>query len=306
LTLHPNAARIALPATNPLCHMTYNFFLAWSWFGHGQLTEMALAYGISQFAILRKLFVLKRLRQFEAVQSAIEEEALGQPGFPPTEKEVKKFLEDQVKRPSTSAEQSLVRLFSELPSWVQEEDIHRGNIPKIGEWMEQDSQVRHYMRSYRTTTSAEAHQKSREYIWDHLYWAWSGMRKGVYHQPKWYDFINDSSLADFDAGVKHLAQALHTIEDSYAPCHTKRASGTGIITDIFYWPDTKDGNKSRGIPSHEDLDDPGNAQSKEFYAMAKNASGVFILCVLRNLDQDQNVYLKDCGDILNTYLNARL
>ena len=29
---------------------------------------------------------------------------------------------------------------------------------------------------------------------------------------------------DFDEGVKHLAKALHTIEDSYSPGHTKRTS----------------------------------------------------------------------------------
>ena len=47
--------------------MTHHLFLAWSWFGHGQLTEMGLAFAISQFMNLRKLFVLKRLRQFEKV-----------------------------------------------------------------------------------------------------------------------------------------------------------------------------------------------------------------------------------------------
>ena len=40
--------------------MTHHLFLAWSWFGHGQLTEMGLAFAISQFMNLRKLFVLKR------------------------------------------------------------------------------------------------------------------------------------------------------------------------------------------------------------------------------------------------------
>jgi len=40
--------------------------------------------------------------------------------------------------------------------------------------------------------------------------------------------------------------------------------------------------------------------------MANNATGAFILCVLSNLDQDQNVYVKDCGDKLNIYLNAQL
>jgi hypothetical protein len=286
--------------------MTHHLFLAWSWFGHGQLTEMGLAFAISQFINLRKLFVMKRLGQFEKVKSAIETAALGRPGFPPTEKEVDKFLEEQEKRAPTDMEQSLVRLFDDLPTWVQEEDIHRGNIPQIGEWLEKDSQVRHYMRSYRNTTPSEANRKSREYIWDHLFWAWSGMRKGVYHQPRWYDFLYDSSLDDFDSGVKHLAKALHTIEDSYAPGHTRRTSGVGIIKDIYYWPDTKNGDKSKGIPSHEELDNPGNAMSKEFYVMARQATGVFILCVLTNLDQDQNVFVKDCGDKLNTYLNAQL
>ena len=60
------------------------------------------------------------------------------------------------------------------------------------------------------------------------------------------------------------------------------------------------------VPSHEELDNPGNAKSKEYYAMAKNATGAFILCVLSNLDQDQNAYIKDCGDRLNIYLNAQL
>lgn len=286
--------------------MTFSLFLAWSWFGHGQLTQIALAYGISQFVALRKIFVLKRLRQFEAVQSAIETDVLGSPGFPPTETEVNKFLEELERHPPSDVEKQLSRLLSALPSWVQEEDIHRGNIPGIGESLEKDSQVRHYMRSYRSTTALEAHQKSRLYIWDHLYWAWSGMRKAVYHQAKWYDFINDSTMDDFDGGVKHLAKALHTIEDSYAPGHTKRTPGVGTITDIYYWPDTEAGDKDKGIPSHAELDNPGNPRSMEYYAMAKTAAGAFILCVLRNLDQDENVYVGDCGNKLNTYLNAQL
>jgi hypothetical protein len=60
--------------------MTHNLFLAWSWFGHGQLTEMGLAFAISQFVNLRKMFVLKRLKKFETVQSAIEADTSGSPG----------------------------------------------------------------------------------------------------------------------------------------------------------------------------------------------------------------------------------
>ncbi len=106
--------------------------------------------------------------------------------------------------------------------------------------------------------------------------------------------------------MKHLAKALHTIKDSYAPGHTRRASGTGTITDIFYWPDTKEGDPRRGIPSHEELDNPANAKSKEFYAPAQEATGAFTSCVLSNLDQHEQVYTKDCGDKMNRYLHAQL
>jgi hypothetical protein len=286
--------------------MIDNLFLAWSWFGHGQLTEAGLAFAISNFVALGKVYVLKRLHEFQAIKSGIETSALGSPGFPPTEKEVNRFLTELEKRSPTPTEESLVRLFDDLPTRVQEEDIHRGNIPVIGEYLEEDSQVRHYMRSYRSTTPLEAHRKSRLYIWNHLYWAWSGMRTGVFHQHKWYDFIYDSSSSDFDSGVEHLASALHTIEDSYAPGHTKRQPDVFTITDIYYWPDTKHGDPSKGIPSHSELDDPGNPYSIKYYAKAREVAGAFILCVLRNLDQDQSVYVADCGTLLNTFFAAQL
>jgi len=59
------------------------------------------------------MFVLTRLKKFEAVQSPIEADCLGRLGFPPTEKEVNKFLEDQEKHAPAGEEQSLVRLSSE-------------------------------------------------------------------------------------------------------------------------------------------------------------------------------------------------
>ena len=73
------------------------------------LTQIALGYGISQFVALGKTFVLQRLRQFEAIQSAIETDTLGSPGFPPTENEVNKFLEELEHQPPTSVERQLVR-----------------------------------------------------------------------------------------------------------------------------------------------------------------------------------------------------
>jgi len=273
--------------------MMHCTLLAWSWFGHGQLTELALASAISQFALLGKNFIYSRLLKIEATDSAIEAAALGSAGFGPSEKEIDEFIEKAQFAPPSDGEKRLARLFSPVPRWVQEEDIHRGNIPKVGEYIEHDSQVRHYMRSYRDTPAQDANRKSVNYIQDHLKQAWSGMHKGV----------NDLDTTAFDGGVKHLASALHTIEDSYSAGHTQRQAGTGMIQDIYYWPDTgtAEGPVSWGQrepwKGHEFYDVQFHS---ELYAKAKVATADFILCVLKNLDQDEGVFLDECSDKIQT------
>src|SRR5262249_2136946 len=87
-----------------------------------------------------------------------------------------------------------------------------------------------------------------------------------------------------------LAKALHTIEDSYAPGHARRQSGTYLVEEIYYWPDVvKPRPGALGQPAwpgHEALDDPSHPMSREFQLQAKRATGDLIAAVLTNLEKD--------------------
>jgi len=281
---------------------------AWSWDGHGQLTCAALAFAIARLVPMGKTYVMKRLNEFAALQTAIETAALGSGGYRPSEEQVTRVLQKVEGQAPNVMQQNLIRLFDNLPSLGQEEDIHIGNIPNIGKLplvgksIEKDSQVRHFMRSTEQTTRREAYMKSREFIWDQLYYCWYDMKEGVYHKHKWYDFIYDSSLSDFDDGVSHMARALHTIEDSFAPGHVQRRSDSGVIEDIHCWNDeNKQADPAKGWPGHKALDNPTTPQSRIFFEMARIASGSLINCILTNLDQTEVTYVRTCGAEFNKH-----
>src|SRR5262249_31073791 len=142
------------------------------------------------------------------------------PGFPMTEKRLKDDLERLEHQPPAKMQKILLGLFDDLPRRVQEQDLHLGNfpgigkVPMIGHYLEKDAQVRHYMRSTEATPSREAERKSKGYIGTHLYSAWERMHAAVSVEKHWNNRFNDWRA--FDQGTQHLAQALHTIEDSYA------------------------------------------------------------------------------------------
>ncbi len=281
-------------------------FFAWSWEGHGQLTCGVLAFAIARLVPMGKTYVMKRLNEFAALRTAIETAALGSAGYRPTENQVTDYLKRVEGQAPNVMQQNLIRLFDGLPTMVQEEDLHIGNIPNIGKVpiigkpIAKDAQIRHFMRSTEETTRREAYMKSREYIWDHLYYAWYNMKKGVFHKPKWYDFINDTSIDDFDAGCSHLAKALHTIEDSYAPGHVQRRLGSGVIDDVHIWDEkNKKKDVAHGWPGHEALDNPTTAESLPFFALGRVAAGSLIYCVLASLDQNEATYVRTCGTEFN-------
>ncbi|HEX6564485.1 MAG TPA: hypothetical protein VF020_09385 [Chthoniobacterales bacterium] len=56
------------------------------------------------------------------------------------------------------------------------------------------------------------------------------------------------------------------------------------------------------MPDHKKQDEPDG----DYYNMARRAAGVFIFCVLSNLDQGESVYVADCGSKLNAYFQAQL
>jgi hypothetical protein len=256
-------------------------FLAWSWTGHGALTGAAVTAAISQFVTLGKSLLEKRFVEIYKVWQ-------GPPG-------------------KTSAQDCLQEMMTVLPGIVQQEDIHPANIPVIGEALNPKSgQVRHFMRSSASVSSLDAYNASKSYIIEHLTGAWSKYREAVYYQDKWYDVLTSSSSI-FWEGHYELGKSLHTIEDSYAPGHVTRKSGSGFIVQVNIWDDeNKNPDPSRDWPGHEALDNPNHEKSREFYAMAKETTASLIVCVLRNLDQDQAAFTKDLKDSVERYFHLGL
>jgi hypothetical protein len=254
--------------------------LAWSWTGHGMLTTAAVSMAISQFVTLGKSFLEKRFVEIYKVWQ-------GGPG-------------------KTSAKDCLQQMMAILPEVVQEEDIHPANIPLIGEVLNPKSgQVRHFMRSSASISSLEAYNASKAYIIEHLTGAWRKYHEAVNYQDKWYDVLTSSSSI-FWEGNYELGKALHTIEDSYAPGHVTRKSGSGFIVQVNIWDDANKNPNPPDWPGHEALDNPNNEKSREFFAMAKDATSTLIVCVLRNLDQDEAASTKDLKDTVEKYFHLGL
>jgi hypothetical protein len=278
----------------------FDCVFAWSWTGHGELTTLGVALAISQFVMVAKSTMLAKLHRFSVVKRNIRD------GYA-DEKLIKDELARLEKHPPSSVEQDLVFLFDMLPSSVQEEDLHLGNIPRIGDHLETDSQVRHYMRSNSTVTPKIAHLKAKNYIGVNLEHAWTFMHEAVQEEEVWYDFIYNRGLRKFNQGIAALAKALHTVEDSYAPGHVKRDPASGIIEDVHIWDDeNKKPNVASGWPGHEALDNPATGQSGPFYRMAKDTVAAVILGLLGNLQNERIESANSMINLLNQKFATRL
>jgi hypothetical protein len=172
---------------------------------------MGVAFAIAQLLIHGSKALLKRFFEIENMRTAKREEVKRLPGSATAdagqvaaEKSLKDRLAQEV--PDSVARTVLVRLFSDLPGRVQKEDIHLGNIPSIGESLERDSQVRHFMRSRADVTPKEAFEASTKYIRDNCIESWRAFRKAVQHEKSWTDFFSDSTVGDFEQGKAMLAR----------------------------------------------------------------------------------------------------
>lgn len=282
----------------------FSALFAWSWTGHGQLTEMGVVFAIAQFLIQGSKAVLKRCFDIENMRTKKREEVKRLPGSATSdagqtaaEKGLKDRLQQDQTVPESVSRTVMIRLFSDLPGRVQFEDIHLGNVPSVGETLERDSQVRHFMRSRAEVTPKEAFDASTKYIRDHCVESWRAFRKAVHHEESRTDFFSDSTVGDFDKGKALLAKALHALEDSYAPGHVKRRAGTGIIESINIW-DEENKKPAGDWPGHEALDDPHTAQSMPFYEMARRTAGDFILLILANLEAEESTFLKALDNLM--------
>jgi hypothetical protein len=291
----------------------FHSLFAWSWDGHGQLTTFAVAMALERLFRMGKQFIIGRLARIAVVEANIQRSVLGSAGFPPIDDAMRKKIEDIDKQPATELQKSLIVLFDDLPSKVQTEDIHAGNASFLGDipifgilWhllAEEDSQVRHFMRSTPKTSRQGAFLKSRKYIWDNLWEAWGSFSQAVRQQ----------SLGDFDDGMSSLAKALHTIEDSYAYGHVQRLgsvienSAAMIIDDVHLWDD--ENKKASGTwMGHKYYDDPaskggvaGGVNPAVLFERAQQAAADFIYCVLGNADQSRASYQQNCTDLMQQY-----
>jgi hypothetical protein len=276
---------------------------AWSWSGHGSLTAIGVAFAILRLITEGKTTILGRLAGLTSEVWRYDDE-----GGPDTtrEAEITKTVSDSVGSMPGDAAQ-VASLFSDLPTRVQVEDIHAGNIPwGVGETLDPlNGQVRHFMRSSPAVTPEQAYLASFAYIKENCVITWTHLKAALNPGTGWGDKIHDfflvpNAVGDANQGKRFLAKALHTVEDSFAPGHVKRILGT-IIEEVHIWDD-ENKNPHGDWPGHEALDNPDHPMSKPFFEVAKRATGDFIYCILANLDQNEFDFRTALDTVMFTYL----
>jgi hypothetical protein len=113
---------------------------------------------------------------------------------------------------------------------------------------------------------------------------------------------------------KHLARALHCLQDSFSPAHTKRdrppvptatnAYTSMVIRDVYNWDKAnKEPNPATGWPGHADYDKPTYAESRTYYLQpAINASAELIACVIGNAQGTKGTCETALDNLLNDVL----
>jgi hypothetical protein len=205
------------------------------------------------------------------------------------------------------------------------QDIDEGNIlGKCGIEVP-GGQVAHFMRDS-GQDPAIAYDKSVKRIWDECYRAWTHFKKGFPPKPpeqhhggllgvfeKVYEYspvglavsagkevVEEVSI---QAGVLHLARALHTYQDAFSPAHTLReGAGPGVIKTIYDWgPENK--GKRPGWDGHFDLDLMDHSDlTKHWGEECRKASAELVYAVLSTLYEDQGVYVGRMRNVLYTNL----
>jgi hypothetical protein len=275
---------------------------AWSWTGHGALTSIGVAFAILKLITLGKSAVLAQLARLNTEVWRYDDE-----GGPDTtrEAEITKIVSDATGSMPGDAAQ-VAALFSDVPTRVQVEDIHYGNIPwGVGEALDSTGQVRHFMRSRPEVTSEQAYLASFAYIKENCITAWTRLKAALNPGTGWGDKVHDfffvpNAVGDANQGKRFLAMTLHTVEDSFAPGHVRRILGN-IIEEVHIWDD-ENKNPHGDWPGHEALDNPDHPMSKPFFEVAKRATGDFICCILSNLDQNEFDFRTELDRVMFAYL----
>ena len=256
--------------------------LAWSWDGHGSLTATAVASAVAYFVRVARPELLSRFDLLRISMAAGRRE------------NAFKNLATAPKPSVPHLTNVMTALFKPLPTIVQNTDIHVGNIPffGLGEFLDSAGQVRHFMRSTPGTSERQAYTAAVGWIRSHMTESWADMHRALYTNYTFgaFDLFSAGNGGDFRDGLTALGEALHTVEDSYAPGHVARLAGQpGNIMRIYYWDDA---NKNPGPnwPGHSALDNPTTAQSKVFYAAAGVTANELLIQFLLSLDGTPAAY----------------
>jgi hypothetical protein len=206
------------------------------------------------------------------------------------------------------------------------EDIHLRNIPHITEVpiigpfidISHQGQVRHHMRSHISVPSRAAHFASSGYIWDHLFRAWFMMNKAVNTEEETllqevpiFGVLFGHPKIDFNNGILYLAQALHPVEDSFAPGHvTRMEANPGCILEVHPWD--ADNMTAHYLPDgsywegHGAYDNPWGSRgeiSRKWFWKGVYATTEILLSLFETMDQNQDVFVQVCGGVWNRHFN---
>jgi hypothetical protein len=104
-------------------------------------------------------------------------------------------------------------------------------------------------------------------------------------------------VEDMDAKWR-LGRALHTLQDSFSPAHTKRDVGTLVIEDVYAWdPENKDPHGD--WPGHSAYDEPGHDKLTRYLEYkAYEASRDLIVAVLGNLHRDAGTMSSELRSVM--------
>ena len=199
-----------------------------------------------------------------------------------------------------SDEDKLRYLMYPLPYQVVKVDLHAGNMPKVGEKLDKQGQVRHFMRSTESVSAKEAFDASMKWVKEHATTAYTKIKAGVEKAGDRIDLLN-SAVSSYQSGLSKLADAVHTLEDSFAQGHVRRQGGnTNIIREVNRWDEAnKEGDPATGKLGHHDFDDPNNPANKQFVQAATDTTTELIACVFTNLDQPDDVFAAALTQLLS-------
>jgi hypothetical protein len=211
------------------------------------------------------------------------------------------------------------------------QDIDEGNIlGKCGIEVP-GGQVAHFMADT-GQPKAEAYDKAYARIRKETFEAWEWFRKGFpENKPQHHhggvlgvlekvaeynpvtlaykgvkEVVEETEILN---AQKHMARALHTLQDSFSPAHTLRDVQSLVIQEIFPWdPYNKDehdndryygghwaGHAAMDKPEHSDL-------TKYLEYKAYEASRDLTVAVLSNLYTDRGYFVSALKDVLWRYL----